>query len=129
MKTPNRYIDIIKKPVWYTTGCFTSFNHEQAIYLLDCCFRTVFTNRNPVKVEYLASMSEGVILEHDVTNQEMVDAALQAAEEKLSHIDVLVNNAGNGYQEAVEESEEVKVRRMFKINVFGLNRIIHGVRS
>jgi short-subunit dehydrogenase len=40
---------------------------------------------------------------------------------------VLVNNAGIGYFAAVEESEEVEVRKMFDVNVFGTGRMIWAV--
>ena len=60
----------------------------------------------------------------DVTDQGQIDAAVEAAEQKFGHIDVLVNNAGIGYFAAVEESEDDQVRRMFDINVFGLGRMI-----
>jgi len=45
----------------------------------------------------------------------------------LGSIDVLVNNAGVGYFGAVEESEDVAVRNMFDINVFGLGNMIQEV--
>ena len=67
------------------------------------------------------------MLRLDVTNRHQVEHAIAAAEEKFGHIDVLVNNAGIGYFGAVEESEEIEVRKMFEINVFGLARMIHGV--
>jgi len=40
---------------------------------------------------------------------------------------VLVNNAGIGYFAAIEEAEEDEVRKMFEVNVFGLNRMTQAV--
>jgi short-subunit dehydrogenase len=45
----------------------------------------------------------------------------------FGQIDVLVNNAGIGYFGAIEESEEVEVRKMFEINVFGLAKMTQEV--
>lgn len=127
MKSPNRNLEIIEEPVWFITGCSTGFGRELATHLLERGFRTVVTARSPDDVRDLASKGEALVLELDVTNQEQVDAAIKAAEDKFGHIDVLVNNAGIGYFAAVEESEEVEVRRMFEVNVFGLSRMIHAV--
>jgi NAD(P)-dependent dehydrogenase (short-subunit alcohol dehydrogenase family) len=40
---------------------------------------------------------------------------------------VLVNNAGFGYNAAVEEAEEQQVRAMFDTNVFGLAAVMWRV--
>lgn len=127
MTPPNSNLEIIEEPVWFITGCSTGFGRELATYLLGRGFRTVVTARNPDDVKDLASKGEALILTLDVTDQKQVQTAIKAAEEKFGHIDVLVNNAGIGYFAAVEESEEVQVRRMFEVNVFGLSRMIHAV--
>ena len=127
MKTPHTSLDIIEEPVWFITGCSTGFGRELATHLLERGFRTVVTARNPEDVQDLACKGKALVLKLDVTDQEQVDAAIKTAEEKFGHIDVLVNNAGIGYFAAVEESEELEVRLMFEVNVFGLSRMIHAV--
>ena len=127
MKTPHTSLDIIEEPVWFITGCSTGFGRELATHLLERGFRTVVTARNPEDVQDLACKGKALVLKLDVTDQEQVDAAIKTAEEKFGHIDVLVNNAGIGYFAAVEESEELEVRLMFEVNVFGLSRMIHTV--
>lgn len=127
MTTPNTNLEIIEEPVWFITGCSTGFGRELATHLLERGFRTVVTARNPEDVQDLACKGEALVLNLDVTDQEQVDAAIKTAEEKFGHIDVLVNNAGIGYFAAVEESEELEVRLMFEVNVFGLSRMIHAV--
>ena len=84
------------------------------------------TARNPDEVKDLAVRGEALVLKLDVTHQGQIKAAIKAAEAKYGRIDVLVNNAGIGYFEAVEETEEKDVRRLFEINVFGLSRMIHA---
>jgi len=115
-----------KKPVWFITGCSTGFGHELAKQVLERGHRTVVTARNPSDLHGLAALGEALVLKLDVTDQDQVNAALGAAEEKFGRIDVLVNNAGIGYFASVEESEEKEVRRMFDINVFGLSRMIRA---
>ena len=116
-----------EKPVWFITGCSTGFGRELAMHLLEHGYPTVVTARNPDDVRDLADVRNALVLKLDVTDQDQVDRAIKAAEEKFGRIDVLVNNAGIGYFAAVEESEEDQVRRMFEINVFGLSRMIKAV--
>jgi NAD(P)-dependent dehydrogenase (short-subunit alcohol dehydrogenase family) len=118
---------ITEKPVWFITGCSTGFGRQLAKYVLERGYRTVVTARHPDEVADLAVEGDALVLKLDVTNQGQIAAAIKAAEKKFGRIDVLVNNAGIGYFAAVEESEEIEVRRMFEINVFGLSRMIHAV--
>jgi NAD(P)-dependent dehydrogenase (short-subunit alcohol dehydrogenase family) len=112
------------KPVWLITGCSTGFGREIALQALARGFQTVVTARDPARVADLAATGTALVLKLDVTDQGQVTAAVAAAEERFGRIDVLVNNAGIGYFAAVEEAEEAEVRRMFDINVWGLNRMI-----
>ncbi len=114
------------KPVWLISGCSTGFGRELAKHVLELGYRAVVTARNPDEVTDLATKGGAFILKLDVTNQDQIDTAIKAAEEKFGRIDVLVNNAGIGYFAAVEEGEEEQVRRMFDINVFGLSRMIQA---
>jgi NADP-dependent 3-hydroxy acid dehydrogenase YdfG len=116
-----------EKPVWFITGCSTGFGRELATQTLARGFRVVVTARKPEQVEELAAKGEALVLKLDVTDQSQINAAIKAAEEKFGGIDVLVNNAGIGYFAAIEEGEEIEVRRMFEINVFGLSRMIQAV--
>ena len=50
-----------------------------------------------------------------------------AAVAGLGHIDVLVNNAGYGYQSSIEEGDETLIRDMFETNFFGLAKLTQAV--
>ena len=63
----------------------------------------------------------------DVTDKDQIAAAVQAAEDAFGGIDVLVNNAGNGYLSAIEEGEDDKVRKLFDTNYFGVVDTIKAV--
>ena len=63
----------------------------------------------------------------DVTNDKQVAAATRAATEKFGRIDVLVNNAGYGYQASIEEGDEAEIRAQFDANVFGLFAMTRSV--
>ncbi len=116
-----------EKPVWFITGCSTGFGRELALQLIKLGYRVVVTARNLADVQDFAERENALALKLDVTDQAQIEVAIMAAETKFGRIDVLVNNAGIGYFAAVEESEEEEVRRMFEVNVFGLNRMIQAV--
>lgn len=127
MTTLNAEASQAEKPVWFITGCSTGFGRELAKQVLLRGYRTVITARNTDQINSLAILGEALVLKLDVTDQRQVDAATEAVKARFGGIDVLVNNAGIGYFAAVEESEEVQIRRMFEINFFGLSRMLHAV--
>jgi NAD(P)-dependent dehydrogenase (short-subunit alcohol dehydrogenase family) len=61
-----------------------------------------------------------VVVALDVTDKAQIAAAVRTAEDRFGGIDVLVNNAGNGYLSAIEEGEDEKVRKLFDTNYFGV---------
>jgi len=116
-------------PVWLITGCSTGFGRELARLVLARGWRAVVTARDAARVADLAAGAEdrALALPLDVTKPDEVAAAVAAARERFGRIDVLVNNAGYGYQAAIEEGEEDKIRAQFDANVFGLFAITRAV--
>ncbi|MCJ2089391.1 oxidoreductase [Methylobacterium sp. E-005] len=116
-------------PVWFITGCSTGFGRELAKLVIERGWRAVVTARDRAKV---ADLTEGaadrvLALSLDVTEAGQITAAVGAAQDKFGRIDVLVNNAGYGYQSSIEEGEEAKIRAQFDANVFGLFALTRAV--
>ena len=109
-------------PVWFISGCSTGFGRELAKLVLARGWRAVVTARDADRVADLAEGTEdrALALSLDVTEQVQIDDAVTQAKAKFGRIDVLVNNAGYGYQASVEEGEEAEIRAQFDANVFGL---------
>ncbi len=122
-------------PLWFITGCSTGFGRELAKLVLARGWRAVVTARDKARVADLVQEAEdrALALDLDVTDAVQVTAAVQAAEARFGSIDVLVNNAGYGYQASVEEGEESEIRAQFDANVFGLfaltRAILPGMRA
>ncbi len=122
-------------PVWFITGCSTGFGRELAAAILDRGWRAVVTARDAGRVRDLVAGHEenALALSLDVTDPKQVTAAVKAAEDRFGAIDVLVNNAGYGYQASIEEGEDAEIRAMFEANVFGLaavtRAVLPGMRS
>jgi NAD(P)-dependent dehydrogenase (short-subunit alcohol dehydrogenase family) len=118
-----------ESPVWLITGCSTGLGHALARLVIDRGWRAVVTARDKARVEDLVRGAEDrtLALALDVTDKDQIDAVVAAAREKFGRIDVLVNNAGYGYQSTVEEGEEAEIRAQFDTNVFGLFAITRAV--
>ena len=122
-------------PVWFITGCSTGFGRELAQQVVARGWRAVVTARDKARVADLVDGAgdRGLALDLDVTETGQITAAAQAAEARFGRVDVLVNNAGYGYQASVEEGVEAEVRAQFDANVFGLfamtRAVLPGMRA
>jgi len=122
-------------PVWFITGCSTGFGRDLARAVLARGWRAVVTARDAARVADLATEGgdRALALDLDVTEAGQVAAAVTAAEARFGRVDVLVNNAGYGYQASVEEGEESEIRAQFEANVFGLfamtRAVLPGMRT
>jgi NAD(P)-dependent dehydrogenase (short-subunit alcohol dehydrogenase family) len=116
-------------PVWFITGCSTGLGRALADLIVQRGWRVVVTARDKSAVAEIESAAPDRVLalSLDVTNPAGIDAAVSAAKEKFGRIDVLVNNAGYGYQSTVEEGEEMEIRAQFDTNVFGLFAMTRAV--
>lgn len=116
-------------PVWFITGCSTGFGRELAKLIVKRGWRVVVTARDVSSVEDIAAEAKdrALALKLDVTQSKDIDHAVKAAHDKFGRIDVLVNNAGYGYQSTVEEGVEAEIRAQFDTNVFGLFALTRAV--
>ena len=109
-------------PVWFITGCSTGFGRDLAKLVLDRGWRAIVTSRDKAKVQDLTAGHAGraLPLALDVTSAQQIKDAATEAKRAFGRVDVLVNNAGYGYQSSVEEGEDDEIRAQFDANVFGL---------
>jgi NAD(P)-dependent dehydrogenase (short-subunit alcohol dehydrogenase family) len=116
-------------PVWFITGCSTGFGRELAQLVLRRGWRAVVTARDASRVQDLTQGHEdrALALSLDVTRNDDIVAAVKEAESRFGAIDVLVNNAGYGYQSSIEEGDEAEIRAQFDTNVFGLAAMTRAV--
>ena len=116
-------------PVWLITGCSTGFGQDLAKLVLERGWRAAVTARDKAKVADIVRGADdrALALDLDVTSPDQVAAAVAATQERFGAIDVLVNNAGYGYQASVEEGDEAEIRAQFDANVFGLFALTRAV--
>jgi NAD(P)-dependent dehydrogenase (short-subunit alcohol dehydrogenase family) len=124
-----------KTPVWFITGCSTGLGRAFAQRVIESGARAVITARDASKVADLVAGHEeqALAVALDVNDAAQIKAAVKAAEDKFGRIDVLVNNAGYGYQSTIEEGEDKEIRAQFEANVFGLfamtQAVLPGMRA
>jgi len=122
-------VTIPKRPLtWFITGCSSGFGLLLARVVQANGHRLIASSRNPQRTPDLVAEVEGkggrwVQLDvNDPQNAKVIDD-LEAAGE---HIDVLVNNAGNGINGAVEQYTEEEVRPLMETHYFGPYRLIRA---
>jgi len=122
-------------PVWFITGCSTGLGRAFAQRVIESGARAVITARDASKVADLVDGHEdqALAVALDVNDAAQITAAVKAAEDRFGCIDVLVNNAGYGYQSTIEEGEDKEIRAQFEANVFGLfamtQAVLPGMRA
>lgn len=114
---------------WLITGCSTGLGRAFAEAALGHGHNVVVTARDVSTVQDIAEAHPDTALAValDVTKDDQITAAMEAAEMRFGAIDVLINNAGYGYRAAVEEGEEVPVQQLFDAQVFSAVRLIKAV--
>jgi len=116
-------------PVWLITGCSTGLGRALAELVAGRGWRLAATARDAGRVADLAAVAEARVLPLalDVTDGRQIAAAVAETLARFGRIDVLVNNAGYGYQSTAEEGEEAEIRAQFEANVFGLFALTRAV--
>lgn len=96
------------------TGCSSGFGLETARYFFDRGWTVIATMRTP-REDLLPRSDRLRVLALDVTDAASIAKAVDAA----GPIDVLVNNAGVGLLNALEELPMAQVREVFETNTMG----------
>jgi NAD(P)-dependent dehydrogenase (short-subunit alcohol dehydrogenase family) len=104
------------------TGCSSGFGLQTARHFLDRGWNVVATMRTPRAVDLPAS-DRLRVLALDVTDAASIRQAVEAA----GPIDVLVNNAGIGWLNALEGTPMDTVREIFETNTFGTMAVTQAV--
>jgi NAD(P)-dependent dehydrogenase (short-subunit alcohol dehydrogenase family) len=112
----------------FITGCSTGFGRETASYFLGQGWAVVATMRDP-SANTLPPSDQLRVLALDVTDTDSIAVAIAEA----GAIDVLVNNAGIGWLNAVEGTSLETVRRIFETNTFStvamMQAVLPGMRD
>ncbi len=114
---------------WLITGVSSGFGRALSEVIVEKGGKvagTVRKEKDKKEFEALAPGKAFAIL-LDVTDEQAVRQGVKDAEQKTGGIDVLVNNAGYGFEGAVEEASLADFRRQFDVNVFGAVAMMQAV--
>ena len=104
------------------TGCSSGFGLDTANYFLARGWKVVATMRTP-RADLFPASENLTVLPLDVTDDQSIRSAIEAA----GPIDVLVNNAGIGWLNALEGTPMEVARSIFETNTIGTMRVIQAV--
>ncbi|MET7568807.1 SDR family NAD(P)-dependent oxidoreductase [Streptomyces sp. NPDC005492] len=113
---------------WFVTGASRGIGAEITRAALAEGNNVVMAVRNPDRIPEDLKNSENVFaVALDVTDNDGIPRAIDAAVDRFGGIDVLVNNAGRGLLGALEEVTDAEARSLFDLNVFGLINVTRAV--
>jgi NAD(P)-dependent dehydrogenase (short-subunit alcohol dehydrogenase family) len=104
----------------FITGVSSGFGRALTEAAIGAGHVVVGTVRNQADADGVAALGERAHVEIvDVTDDQAVLAAVERTERDIGAIDVLIANAGYGFEGTLEESSMEQLRRQFDVNVFG----------
>lgn len=110
----------------FITGVSSGFGRALAEQALQAGHRVVGTLRNEQAKEAFEALSPGRCFGRilDVTDFSAIPPLVDAVEQDIGAVDVLVNNAGYGHEGVMEESPMDDMIQQFNVNVFGAVALI-----
>ncbi|MFH8976649.1 SDR family NAD(P)-dependent oxidoreductase [Streptomyces sp. NPDC017890] len=113
---------------WFVTGASRGIGAEISRAALAGGDNVVVAVRNPERLpDDLKNSDKVFAVALDVTDNDSIPLAVEAAVDRFGGIDVLVNNAGRGLLGALEEVTDTEARSLFDLNVFGLINVTRAV--
>ncbi len=115
--------------LFFITGVSTGFGRALAQAALADGHRVVGTLRDQTALGEFELLGPGRAIGKllDVTHTDAITGVIADIEGKVGPIDVLVNNAGYGYESLLEESTLDEWRKQFDVNVFGAVAMMQAV--
>ena len=114
--------------VWLVTGAARGLGAQIVEKALAAGDAVVATSRSTASLaERYAGRADVLIQAMDITDEQQVRAAVDAAQGRFGRIDVLVNNAGYGHVGIFEETSLDEYRAQYETNVFGTFAVTQAV--
>ncbi|WHP30325.1 oxidoreductase [Trabulsiella odontotermitis] len=112
--------------LFFITGVSSGFGRALATEAMKAGHRVVGTVRNQQAKEAFEAVAPGQCFGRilDVTDFDAIAPLVNATEQDIGAVDVLVNNAGYGHEGIMEESPLSEALHQFDVNVFGAVAVI-----
>ncbi|MGO4330094.1 oxidoreductase [Cupriavidus sp. 2TAF22] len=114
---------------WFITGVSTGFGRALAQAVIAQGDKVAGTLRNEAQRAEFAALARGQSFGYilDVRDDAAIPGVVAQIEREVGEIDVLVNNAGYGYEGSIEEATPADIRAQFDVNVFGAISVAQAV--
>jgi 3-oxoacyl-[acyl-carrier protein] reductase len=110
----------LKNKKVFITGGSSGIGKATAIDLINAGAQVIITGRNEEKLEAAAKEVGAIPMAFDVSDYEVIPEKVAEAVAKMGGIDVLINNAGIGDFDLLEDLNINQFENVFSINVFGV---------
>src|SRR5947209_11758211 len=116
------------KNIWFITGAGRGMGVDLAKATLAAGNSVVATGRNTDAVtKAVGEAGDLLVVKLDITNPQDAEAAVKAAVDRFSGIDVLVNNAANFYAGYFEELTPEQIERQLATSLIGPMNVTRAV--
>jgi NAD(P)-dependent dehydrogenase (short-subunit alcohol dehydrogenase family) len=109
--------------VWLVTGSSRGLGREIVHAVLAAGDRVVATARRAIDLSALPASDQLRTVALDVTDARAARQAVAVATSSFGRLDVVVNNAGYGHANSIEDMTEDEFRRQVEINFFGVYNV------
>src|SRR6201990_1310058 len=115
--------------IWFITGSSRGLGRSLTEAVLAKGDKVAATARNTDQLKQFTEKYTGKVLalQLDVTNQEQINAAVEATIQHFGRIDVLVNNAGFGITGAAEAYTDEQFRSQLETNLYAPIEVTRAV--
>lgn len=111
--------------VFFITGTSTGFGYHLVNKVLAEGDKAVATARNSSKLSFGNTSKDNYLaLDCDVTKQESINEAFEAALKHFGRIDIVFNNAGYGLSGEFESLSEKQIRTQMEVRNSGQSAIL-----
>jgi 3-oxoacyl-[acyl-carrier protein] reductase len=102
------------------TGGSLGIGKETAKLLVEAGAKVIITGRSEGRLQEAASETGAIPVVADIAKPEDINKLIQAVNDQLGGLDVLINNAGIGEFAPIDEVSLEQFHKVYAVNVFGL---------
>lgn len=103
------------------TGASSGIGMATAKLLFQKGAKIVFASRSVEKLDKLSKTHPGsLVVKTDITKENQIKKLVKKTIDKFGRIDVLINNAGIGYDSLIENVEAEKFKYLFDLDLLGM---------
>lgn len=124
----------IKGKVAIVTGASKGIGLATTRLLSKNGVKTVLVSRDEEKLEELVGeIPNSISIKADMTREVEIKNMIKQTLQYMERVDILINNAGQGYDSAIEDLDLKTVRKIYELNVFGplmaMNEVIPVMKN